>query len=129
MDPHMIRFCVPGGHEEETEGQRWFTVPSVTASGKWYYEPESAVSVSCCADHLPRGYIVAMSTMVDELHKRFVDQALTRGVDELDVKLTYGEMFLYHALMQDYGLGLVGEERFIPLMERSAQRIRTANGK
>ena len=64
---------------------------------------------------------------IDALHKQLIDRALTNGTDELVVKMTYGELFLYHALMQDYGLALVGKDRFIPLMERSANRIRTAH--
>jgi len=64
---------------------------------------------------------------VDPDHVRWVDQALTGGTDEVAVQLTIGELFLFHCLLQDYGYELLGaraEQRFIPLMERSAARVK-----
>jgi hypothetical protein len=64
----------------------------------------------------------------DEMRK-VVDQALTNGTEEVTVTLMLGELFLQHALLQSYGLNLVDEDRFIPLMERSAARVKSRGGK
>lgn len=55
-----------------------------------------------------------------------VDQALTNGMDaadEIEVRITRGELILFHALLQEHGLEYVGDERFIPLMERHVARM------
>lgn len=61
--------------------------------------------------------------MADPLHVNLVDEALNSLTEEQDVRMTGGELILYHCLLQDYGIALTGEERFIPLMERSAARL------
>ena len=68
---------------------------------------------------------------VDPMHVSAVDSALTNGTQELTIRMTFGELFLYHCLLQDYGLALLGdrEDRFIPLMERNAKRIKERGGK
>lgn len=63
---------------------------------------------------------------MDSLQKLIVDDALTHGMDvEHTVTITIGELILAHALLQSCGLELVGEERFIPLMERSMARMKS----
>lgn len=42
---------------------------------------------------------------------------------DIDVKFTKAELFLYHTLLQDFGLAIINEERFIPLMERNKRRL------
>ena len=61
--------------------------------------------------------------MVDPLHVRIVEQSLSGSNKEQDVKMTFGELMLYHSLLQNHGIEYCGEERFIPLMERSKARI------
>jgi len=67
--------------------------------------------------------------MPDPNHVRIVNDALNAPNGEHTVQMTFGELILFHTLMQDYGIEFVGNDRFIPLMERSAQRIRAIGGK
>lgn len=53
---------------------------------------------------------------------KLIDQAMQSTVEQ-KVEMTFGELFLFHMLLQDYGLPLVGDERFIPLMERNKKRL------
>jgi hypothetical protein len=66
--------------------------------------------------------------MIDPAHVAIVNDALNNGSDvEHDVKMTFGELILFHVLMQNYAPDYVGDG-FIPLMERNKQRIDTVKG-
>jgi hypothetical protein len=57
-----------------------------------------------------------------EDRKQWLDKAFQSTVEH-KVKMTFGELFLFHLLMQDYAYDLVGNDRFIPLMERNKKRM------
>jgi hypothetical protein len=57
-----------------------------------------------------------------EDHKKWVDQAFQSTIEH-KVEMTFGELFLFHLLMQNYAYDLVGNDRFIPLMERNKKRM------
>lgn len=61
--------------------------------------------------------------MVDPLHQQIVDEALVNGTLEGEVRMTQGELILFHTLLQNYGAELAGPDRLIPLMERNKQRL------
>ena len=54
--------------------------------------------------------------------KKYVNSAM-QDPTEFTVKMTFGEVFLFHVLLQEYSLPVVGDERFIPLMERNKTRL------
>jgi hypothetical protein len=60
---------------------------------------------------------------MEDLTRRIVIEALENGTAEGEVRVSQGELVLYHALVQTYGLDLVGEVSFIPLLERSKARL------
>lgn len=63
--------------------------------------------------------------MVDPLHQQIIESIFSdeKGAEEIEVKMTFGELMLFHVLLQDYAIELVGNDRFIPLMERNKARI------
>lgn len=67
-------------------------------------------------------YIMPLPDPQDHLVK-IVDSALSGSSVEHTVKMSVGEMFLFHVLLQEYGIYYAGEDRFIPLMERNKARI------
>lgn len=61
--------------------------------------------------------------MPDPNHVAIVEDALNASHREVSVEMTFGEAILFHTLMQVHGIDYTGEDRFIPLMERSKARV------
>ena len=60
-------------------------------------------------------------------HRNMVGEALANGMgpdDEVLVPITRGELLMFHTLLQDFGLNLIEDAQFIPLVERSMNRMR-----
>jgi len=62
------------------------------------------------------------SPVADPNHQRIVAEAMEVGTQEVD-GFMFGEVILFHTLLQDFGLELVEPDQLIPLMERNMKRI------
>lgn len=64
---------------------------------------------------------------VNAHHRQIVAEALANGMaQDVAVPITLGELVLFHVLLQDYGLELVDQDQFVPLLERHVARIQGA---